>query len=180
MVDVIIHILQSPFLVVCVMLIVAAFIVSVALGFVEVSWSGDGLKLSQGEMGRESTDLSIGGTWYADGRDLNDSDGSLAPHFTYRLNLTFTQKKGRVKLQGTYRVNEHPELPERSLDGKGEVHGNYISLLYRIRTGDPPTATTHGTLLIHVHPDAHTGEGYFIARSMANDGFVFGSLVCTR
>ena len=82
--------------------------------------------------------------------------------------------------QGSYYINEDHNLPQRTISGQGVLHENYLSILYDIEAGAPPVATTHGSMTLRMTPSGQNGTGYFVTRSMANDGFVFGSIDLTR
>ena len=94
--------------------------------------------------------------------------------------MDFTQKGSNVELHGTYYINEDRTLPQRTMLGRGIIHGDYLSLLYDNQAGQPPIARAHGTMIFYIKPSSKAATGYFISRSMANDGFVFGSLELTR
>jgi hypothetical protein len=178
--DLILRIFRSPFLVIPIFLLIVAIFAAIGLGFIEVSWGDAGLKLSQGKRSMEAGDVNIAGSWRGEGKDLTDSDHKLLAKYTYTLSLNFTQKGADVDLQGSYFINEDKTLPQRTISGHGVIHADYLYLLYDIQVVQPPIAKTHGTMLFQVSPSSHAATGYYLTRSMANDGFVFGSLALSR
>jgi hypothetical protein len=178
--DVLLRILASPYLVAPLLLLLAGLILTVALGYIAVSWGDGGIKVSQGERSGDSNDLNIEGTWRGTGKDLSDSDHNLVAKYTYTMSFNFVQKGSHVKMHSTYFVNENRDLPERTITGEGTMHGDYLSVLIDIEAGKPVVAKTHGTMIFQFHPSAQTASGYYTDRSMANDGFVFGSLTLSR
>lgn len=94
--------------------------------------------------------------------------------------MTFAQKGADVTMKGSYYINQGHNLPQRTISGRGVLHENYLSILYDIDAGAPPVATTHGSMTLRMTPSGQDGTGYFVTHSMANDGFVFGSVDLAR
>jgi hypothetical protein len=179
--DVALRILSSRYLAGALLLIVVLFIVAVAMGFIGVSWGSSGISVSQGQRAALPGDLDIEGTWRGEGKDLQDSDHKLVAKYTYNLSsLDFKQHGANVEMAGTYTINEDKSLPPRTISGHGVVRGDYLYLMYDIQAGQPPIANTHGTMIFQISPSSHAAIGYFLTRSMVNDGVVFGSLNLTR
>jgi hypothetical protein len=173
--DLILRVFASPFLVIPIFLILIGLITAIALGFIEISWGESGLKLAQGQHYSQSSDVSIAGTWSGVAKDLDANDANLKHQYTYRVSMTFTQKGADILMHGSYFVNEDASLPQRILSGKGVIHGDYLSMLYDIQVEQPALSKTHGTLMFRIAPASNTATGYYVARGMANDRFVFGS-----
>jgi hypothetical protein len=179
--DVALRILSSRYLAGALLLIVVFFIVAVAMGFIGVSWGSSGISLSQGQRAVSPRDFNIEGTWRGEGKDLQDSDHKLIAKYTYTLStLNFKQHGSNVEMAGTYTINEDKSLPPRTISGHGVIRGDYLYMMYDIQAGQPPIANTHGTMLFQISPSSHAATGYFLTRSMANDGVVFGALNLTR
>jgi len=178
--DLILRILASPFLIIPLFILVGALIASVAFGFIEISWGQNGLKLSQGQHGVEISDVNLVGTWRGTAKDLTDSDHKLTAKYTYTMSMTFAQKGENIEMEGNYFISEDRSLPLRTISGKGSIHDDYLSLLYDIEAGQPPVARTHGSMVFQIQPSSQSAAGYYLGRSMANDGFVFGSLEIHR
>jgi hypothetical protein len=94
--------------------------------------------------------------------------------------LLFAQRGSTIEMKGSYYINEDRNLPDRKITGRGVLKGDYLSLLYDIETASPQRATTHGAMLLRIYPSSRLVTGYYLTRSMANDGIVFGSLEFTR
>lgn len=179
--DVALRILSSRYLAGALLLIVVLFIVAVAMGFIGVSWGTSGISLSQGQRAASPGDLNIEGTWRGEGKDLQDSDHKLVAKYTYNLSsLNFKQHGSNVEMAGTYTINEDKSLPPRTITGRGVIRGDYLYMMYDIQAGQPPIAQTHGTMIFQISPSSHAATGYFLTRSMANDGVVFGALNFSR
>ena len=188
--DVILRILASPFLVVPLVLLVGCLIISTALGFIEISWDGGAIRLSQGQRGLQSTDLNIGGEWDGTGKDLQDSDKRITPQYTYKISMTFAQNSRNVKMSGKYTIDGHADYPPRIISAEGVLHDTYLTMLYDIRVYGTPAGggdsarsaagTTHGTMIFQFLPTSSTATGYYMARGMQTDKFVFGSIDLTR
>lgn len=178
--DVILRILRSPYLAIPLLALAALLLVSIATGYVELSFGDHGVKLSQGPHGSARTDLNIAGEWHGQAKDLSADDGKLAARYAYTITMNFVQKGADVTFKGSYYIDEGGALPQRTIYGRGVLHEDYLSLLYDIEAGDPPVARTHGTMMLHILPSGQSGTGYYVTRSMANDGFVFGSIELTR
>jgi hypothetical protein len=178
--DLILRIFASPFLTIPLFALVVLFILSIGFGFIELSWVDSGLKLSQGQRYSQVSDVSIAGTWRGVAKDLDSSDGHMKRQYSYRLSMTFDQKGTKVQMHGWYFVNEDTNLPQRIISGEGIIHGDYLSLLYDIEVKEPAPAKTHGTILFKLAPSSNSATGYYVARGMANDRFVFGSMDLSR
>jgi hypothetical protein len=94
--------------------------------------------------------------------------------------MTFIQKGANVDLEGSYFINADKTLLQRRISGRGVIHDDYLSLMYDIEAGQPTVAKTHGTMLLQISPSSRAASGYYLTRSMANDGFVFGALELLR
>jgi hypothetical protein len=178
--DLILRVFASPLLIIPLFLLLGGFILAISFGFIEVSWGDSGVKLAQGQRGVENADVNVAGAWRASGKDLTDSEHKLKAKYTYTMTMTFAQKGANVDLEGSYFINEDKTLPQRRISGHGVIHDDYLSLLYDIEAGQPAIAKTHGTMLFQISPSSHTANGYYLTRSMANDGIVFGSIELSR
>ena len=178
--DLILRVFASPFLTIPLFALVVLFIGSIGLGFIEFSWGDNGLKLAQGQRYSQTSDVSIAGTWRGVAKDLDSSDNRMKHQYSYRLSMTFVQKGANVQMNGWYFVNEDASLPQRIVSGQGIIHGDYLSLLYDIEVKEPAPARTHGTILFKLAPSSNSVTGYYVARGMANDRFVFGSMDLSR
>jgi len=187
--DVILRILASPFLVVPLFLLVGCLIVSLALGFIEISWEGSTIRLSQGQRGLQSTESNIAGEWAGTAKDLQDSEKKITAQYTYNISMTFKQHGRNVEMNGAYTIDRHADYPRRIISAEGVLHDTYLTMLYDIKVYGTPAAggdsesaagTTHGTMIFHFLPTSSTATGYYIARGMQTDKFVFGSIDLTR
>jgi hypothetical protein len=99
--DLILRIFTNPFLTITLFLLLGAFIVAIAVGYIEVSWGDSGVKVTQGHHGAGASERNITGNWRGTGKDLTDSDQKLTAKYTYNISMAFTQRGSDIAMKGT-------------------------------------------------------------------------------
>ncbi len=155
---------------------VLVLLVLVVAGKISVSLSETGLRLSP----VVPADVNVAGSWAADAKDEEDANHTIVARYSYAIQATLSQSGSEVTFTGRYRIKEDPGAAERTVSGHGTLNGGYLSLPYDISTQSQPVETTHGVLFIHFQPSGTSATGYYLARSMKDDGFVFGSMSLRR
>ena len=141
-------------------------------GILELTWDGGALKLSKSDSGQP---VEIAGKWKSEGTDIHGVIDNMREAYTYDMDINIKQKGSRVTMDGTYRINNHPEDPIRHITGKATLDGEYVSWTYETSINNG-VSVTHGVMFIKVHSSLREASGYYIGRSLKNDGEVFGSI----
>jgi hypothetical protein len=162
----------AKFRIVWVILVALVFVLVGLLlsGTLELTWDGGALKLSRSDSGQP---IAIAGKWKAEGKDIHGVIDNMREPYNYDMDINITQKGSRVAMDGTYRINNHPEDPIRHITGKATLDGEYVSWTYETSINNG-ASITHGVMFIKVHTSLREASGYYIGRSLKNDGEVFG------
>ena len=93
--DLLLHIIRSPYLVAPLLLLIAAVIVCVAMGLIDISWGdgGSGIKVTQGHKSAPGTEVNVAGDWDGSGKDLSDSEKKIIARYSYKMKFKFTPSR---------------------------------------------------------------------------------------
>jgi predicted small secreted protein len=162
--------------------LVVSLITLIWVGLLNISFGNEGFKVNFGQRTRSNTDLQISGSWVGTAKDSEDKDGKFRAQYTYEANISFVQNGDEIEMNGSYRISNRPNenIPIRRVAGKGVMQGEYLKLLYDIRTEQSPGGVGYGVMLLRFHPSGTKAEGHFMARSMKDDGMIFGEIVLYR
>jgi hypothetical protein len=119
--------------------------------------------------------LDIRGHWQGTGQDLSAKGSRQNPRYTYEiLRLTIEGDVNRMTLSSTYRLQGENE-PERVTNGDVVIIGEYAQCRYTV-TVPGRHGSGFGVMLLRFHPSGSRADGYFIARSMKDDGVIYGTV----
>jgi hypothetical protein len=123
--------------------------------------------------------LDIRGDWQGTGQDLSRKGFQRVPLYTYDiLSFTIEGDINRMTLSSKYRIQGENE-PERFTNGDVVIIGEYAQIRYSVKVPGRQ-GSGFGVMLLRFHPSGTKADGYFIARSMKDDGLIYGTLDLLR